>query len=286
MTREHKIGIAITCTFLCLTGAVIGLKMQDAPTPKNPSETETTSLAPVVPAPQVNASILSPGAAVGRASPNDKNLSGPSPRQTGPGSPAHPSLSSPPPPLLPTSSQFELFTPSQDSPASKPPGESDTRHSAPPSGAGVTVQTTSPVEKSAPPVEKDKKNLDSQGLLNAGITPPSKNDSTTSGDPKGASSANGSTGKPSSPSPLVMTSGVEASSASSPSIGSAGGTGKPVSPQGNPSDLLAPASKPLTPQTPTSSAAPAPLPLGEVVAASCPWVHRPHRPRRLHHLPP
>jgi hypothetical protein len=29
MKLEHKIGIAITCTFLCLTGAVIGLKLQE-----------------------------------------------------------------------------------------------------------------------------------------------------------------------------------------------------------------------------------------------------------------
>lgn len=35
MKLEHKIGIAITCTFLCLTGAVIGLKMQqDQPAPE------------------------------------------------------------------------------------------------------------------------------------------------------------------------------------------------------------------------------------------------------------
>lgn len=34
MKLEHKIGIAITCTFLCLTGAVIGLKMQGQPMPE------------------------------------------------------------------------------------------------------------------------------------------------------------------------------------------------------------------------------------------------------------
>lgn len=37
MKLEHKIGIAITCTFLCLTGAVIGLKMQEQATPESPS---------------------------------------------------------------------------------------------------------------------------------------------------------------------------------------------------------------------------------------------------------
>ncbi len=35
MKWEHKIGIGITCTFLCLTGAVIGLKMQEPP-PESP----------------------------------------------------------------------------------------------------------------------------------------------------------------------------------------------------------------------------------------------------------
>ena len=34
MKLEHKIGIAVTCAFLCLTGAVIGLKMQDQPAPE------------------------------------------------------------------------------------------------------------------------------------------------------------------------------------------------------------------------------------------------------------
>src|SRR5262245_45167485 len=44
MKREHKIGIAVTCTFLCLAGAVIGLKMQEqqvqeqpAPLPPDPT---------------------------------------------------------------------------------------------------------------------------------------------------------------------------------------------------------------------------------------------------------
>src|SRR5262249_50062553 len=47
MKREHKIGIAVTCTFLCLAGAVIGLKMQEqqmqeqpAPLPSDPTLAE------------------------------------------------------------------------------------------------------------------------------------------------------------------------------------------------------------------------------------------------------
>ncbi len=36
MKWEHKIGIGITCTFLCLIGAVIGLKMQEPPPPASP----------------------------------------------------------------------------------------------------------------------------------------------------------------------------------------------------------------------------------------------------------
>jgi len=40
MTGEHKIGVAVTCTFLCLTGAVIGLKMQNQPVAKTSSGTE------------------------------------------------------------------------------------------------------------------------------------------------------------------------------------------------------------------------------------------------------
>ncbi len=53
MTREHKIGVAVTCTFLCLTGAVIGLKMQDPPTPKPSSGTEADAPAsPTKPPPQ------------------------------------------------------------------------------------------------------------------------------------------------------------------------------------------------------------------------------------------
>ena len=57
MTHEHKIGIGITCTFLCLTGAVIGLKMRDQPLPETAVETapkaepkpEQTPLKPVKP---------------------------------------------------------------------------------------------------------------------------------------------------------------------------------------------------------------------------------------------
>ena len=60
MTREHKIGIAVTCTFLCLTGAVIGLKMQDDPAPANPPETETASLAPPDPTPAREKAVLYP----------------------------------------------------------------------------------------------------------------------------------------------------------------------------------------------------------------------------------
>jgi hypothetical protein len=41
MKLEHKIGIAITCTFLCLTGAVIGLKMQQ----EQPAPTMTEQVA-------------------------------------------------------------------------------------------------------------------------------------------------------------------------------------------------------------------------------------------------
>ena len=37
MKLEHKIGIAITCTFLCLTGAVIGLKLQEQTPSDSPS---------------------------------------------------------------------------------------------------------------------------------------------------------------------------------------------------------------------------------------------------------
>ncbi len=45
MKLEHKVGIAITCTFLCLVGAVLGLKMQEQPAPESPSvaaEDDTT----------------------------------------------------------------------------------------------------------------------------------------------------------------------------------------------------------------------------------------------------
>jgi hypothetical protein len=35
MKWEHKIGIAVTCTFLCLVGAVIGLKMREEALPKS-----------------------------------------------------------------------------------------------------------------------------------------------------------------------------------------------------------------------------------------------------------
>jgi hypothetical protein len=37
MKWEHKAGIGITCTFLCLIGAVIGLKMQEQTTPESPT---------------------------------------------------------------------------------------------------------------------------------------------------------------------------------------------------------------------------------------------------------
>lgn len=43
MKLEHKIGIAITCTFLCLTGAVIGLKMQEHTLPPAPSVADAGS---------------------------------------------------------------------------------------------------------------------------------------------------------------------------------------------------------------------------------------------------
>lgn len=49
MTREHQIGVAVTCTFLCLTGAVIGLKMRNHPpaakSEKAPAKKEPTSRA-------------------------------------------------------------------------------------------------------------------------------------------------------------------------------------------------------------------------------------------------
>jgi hypothetical protein len=48
MKWEHKIGIAITCTFLCLTGAVIGLKMQE-PTPTESLEVAEADSVETVP---------------------------------------------------------------------------------------------------------------------------------------------------------------------------------------------------------------------------------------------
>jgi hypothetical protein len=41
MKWEHKIGIGITCTFLCLIGAVIGLKMQEQTPPESPKVAAT-----------------------------------------------------------------------------------------------------------------------------------------------------------------------------------------------------------------------------------------------------
>ncbi len=41
MKLEHKIGIAITCTFLCLVGAVLGLKMQEQPAAESPKVAAT-----------------------------------------------------------------------------------------------------------------------------------------------------------------------------------------------------------------------------------------------------
>ncbi|HEY7315084.1 MAG TPA: hypothetical protein VH643_37405 [Gemmataceae bacterium] len=43
MKREHKIGITVTCTFLCLAGAVIGLKMQEK-SGSPPSEKEVAKV--------------------------------------------------------------------------------------------------------------------------------------------------------------------------------------------------------------------------------------------------
>lgn len=45
MKLEHKIGIAVTCTFLCLSGAVIGLKMQE----QTPAETPPVASTDVPP---------------------------------------------------------------------------------------------------------------------------------------------------------------------------------------------------------------------------------------------
>ena len=43
MKLEHKIGIAITCTFLCLSGAVIGLKMQEQAPTESPRVADTNA---------------------------------------------------------------------------------------------------------------------------------------------------------------------------------------------------------------------------------------------------
>src|SRR5579884_1925622 len=62
MKWEHKIGIGITCTFLCLTGAVIGLKMQEPP----PESPQVAAADPVEPVPSTKDSKIS--------IPLDKNL--------------------------------------------------------------------------------------------------------------------------------------------------------------------------------------------------------------------
>src|SRR5579871_6003076 len=51
MKWEHKIGIVITCTFLCLVGAVLGLKMQEQPSSGSP---KVAAVDPVESAPPKN----------------------------------------------------------------------------------------------------------------------------------------------------------------------------------------------------------------------------------------
>jgi hypothetical protein len=46
MKWEHKIGIAITCTFLCLVGAVLGLKMQEQTPAESPNVAESVPADP------------------------------------------------------------------------------------------------------------------------------------------------------------------------------------------------------------------------------------------------
>jgi hypothetical protein len=48
MTRDHKVGLAVTCTFLCLSGTVAWLKFQEkSPLPPKPAEEELTFALPV-----------------------------------------------------------------------------------------------------------------------------------------------------------------------------------------------------------------------------------------------
>lgn len=49
MKLEHKIGVAVTCAFLCLTGAVIGLKMQEQTPPESPSIATADRAEPITP---------------------------------------------------------------------------------------------------------------------------------------------------------------------------------------------------------------------------------------------
>ncbi len=74
MTHEHKIGIGITCAFLCLTGAVIGLKMRDQPPPKTASETVPQAPAKAEKVPErPTRRLLSPAELAAKITPEDPN---------------------------------------------------------------------------------------------------------------------------------------------------------------------------------------------------------------------
>lgn len=57
MKWEHKIGIAITSTFLCLVGAVIGLKMQEQPPPESSRVAAADSMDTVPPTSDVKTAV-------------------------------------------------------------------------------------------------------------------------------------------------------------------------------------------------------------------------------------